>query len=174
MVIWLIGLSGAGKTTVGEEVVRLWRRTTPNCVLVDGDAMRHIFGSDSATSDYSMTARRINAERITEVCAWLDRQDINVVCCILSLFPDMRDSNRSRFGRYFEVFIDAPLELVEQRDPKGLYREARAGRKNCVVGIDIPFPVPQAADLVVDAALGVSANAVALEILVRAGVLPHA
>lgn len=170
MVIWLIGLSGAGKTTIGEQVVRLWRQTAPNCVLVDGDAMRKLFGSDATPADFSMAARRLNAVRITEVCAWLDRQDIHVVCCILSLFPDLRAENRSRFGRYFEVFIDAPLDLVEQRDPKGLYRAARAGQKN-VAGIDIPFPRPERPDLVIDATRNAPPEQVAREILLRAGAI---
>jgi cytidine diphosphoramidate kinase len=152
MVIWLIGLSGAGKTTVGRAICRLWRQTAPNTVLVDGDEIRRMFAMDQLPGDYSMAARRANAERMAGICAWLDAQDMNVVCCILSMFPDQRAENRTRFKAYYEVFLDAPMELLEQRDPKGIYAEARQGRQHNVAGCDLPFPRPEHPDLIIDMA----------------------
>jgi adenylylsulfate kinase len=150
MVIWLIGLSGSGKTTLGRELARQWRAVEPNTVLLDGDEVREVFGDEAGADPYSVEGRRRNAQRITALCALLDRQSINVVCCILSIFPEQRALNRQRFARYFEVFMDAPLEALERRDVKGLYAAARAGRVGNVVGVHIPFPAPGDADLVID------------------------
>jgi adenylylsulfate kinase len=169
MVIWLIGLSGSGKTTLGRELARQWRAAEPNTVLLDGDEVREVFAEDPGADPYSIEGRRRNAQRITALCALLDRQNINVVCCILSIFPEMRALNRQRFGRYFEVFMDAPLEALERRDVKGLYAAARAGRVGNVVGVHIPFPAPVAADLVIDSS-GTTPDIAALagQVLARA------
>src|SRR5262249_4845189 len=99
---------------------------------------------------YTVSGRRVNAEKITALCALLDRQGINVVCCILSLFADMRLANRQRFSRYFEIFLDAPISSLRARDVKGLYAAAESGKMRDVVGIDIPFERPATADMVID------------------------
>lgn len=150
MVIWLIGLSGAGKTTIGRHLCEMWKKEAPNTVLVDGDEIRALFKADRDPAAYTIEGRRANAERITDLCAWLDHQGINVVCCILSLFPDMRDGNRHRFSRYFEAYIEAPMAVLERRDSKGLYAAARAGKTDNVVGVDIEFVPPAAPDMVID------------------------
>ncbi len=147
MVIWIVGLSGSGKTTIGLELYRMWKAQEPNTVMVDGDDMRRLFGRDTAPADYTLERRRKNAERIVAICEWLDQQDINVVCCILCLFEDIMRENRARFSRYLQVHVDAPLDVLKQRDPKGLYARAMSGAEKNVVGLDIPFPVPPESDL---------------------------
>lgn len=168
MVIWLIGLSGAGKTTVGRELWRLWKETDSNTVLVDGDEIRRIFQHDQNNDAYTLAGRRRNAERIRELCAWLDRQGINVVCCILSLFEDVHEWNRANYVKYFEVFIDAPLDAVTARDVKGIYRPALKGEARNVVGIDIPFTPPAKPDLVIDNSSSFDPAALARRILTEA------
>jgi len=143
-------MSGAGKTTIGRALYGLWRSVSPNTVLVDGDEMRAIFAQDRSPADYTLEGRRKNAERIYEICAWLDRQGINVVCCMLSVFPDVQARGRQNFSQYFEVFIDVPVEVLAKRDAKGLYGPAMAGQAQNVVGVDIAFPRPPLADMVVD------------------------
>jgi cytidine diphosphoramidate kinase len=150
MVIWLVGLSGSGKTTLGREIARQWRQRRPNTVLLDGDEVRELFAQDRDADAYTIAGRRRNAERMVALCKLLDRQQINVVCCILSIFPDMRHENRQRFSRYFEVFMDAPLDVLQKRDVKGLYAAARSGKTGNVVGLDIPFEKPASPDLTID------------------------
>lgn len=150
MIVWLIGLSGCGKTTIGRPLYRLWKERAPNTVFVDGDEIRAMFQYDQLPDAHTIEGRRVNGQRISELCAWLDRQDINVVCCILSLFPEMRLKNRDRFSGYFEVYLRVPMAELERRDSKGLYRAARRGEIKDVVGVDIPFPEPDCADLVID------------------------
>lgn len=150
MVIWCIGLSGSGKTTLGREIARQLRARQPNTVLLDGDELREVFAHGRDAEAYTVEGRRVNAERIVALCKLLDSQGINVVCCILSIFPEMRDENRRRFSRYFEIFLDAPLHVLEARDVKGLYSSARQGKTRNVVGIDIPFERPTRSDMVID------------------------
>lgn len=149
MVIWLVGLSGVGKTTVGHEVYRLWKPIAPNTVMVDGDIIRRIFQNDSEPKDYTVKGRRKNAERIVEICKWLDQQEINVICCILSIFEDVMKENRTLFREYFQVYLDAPLELLKERDTKGLYKKAEEGVEKNVVGVDIPLPDMKDSDLTI-------------------------
>jgi adenylylsulfate kinase-like enzyme len=150
MVIWLIGLSGVGKTTIGRRLHVLWQTTAANTVFVDGDEIRKIFGAGQFNHEYSLAGRRRNAERITAICSWLDRQDINVVACVLSVFQDNRDWNRENYSDYFEVFIDAPMEVLRKRHPRDLYGMAERGEMPNVVGVDIPWTPPLKSDLVID------------------------
>lgn len=150
MVIWLIGLSGAGKTTIGREVWRQWREQSANVVMLDGDEVRDVIGRDPQGDPYSVEGRRRNAERITALCELLDRQGVHVVCCILSIFPEMRAQNRERFTEYLEVSVATPLEACVARDDKGIYAPALRGETHNVVGIDIPFAAPLDADVVLE------------------------
>jgi len=150
MVIWLIGLSGSGKTAIGRELYTLWKAKASNTVLVDGDEIRSIFKHDRHPDAYSLAGRAANAERIAELCAWLDRQGINVVCSILSVFEATRQWNRAQYARYFEVFISVPFDELVARDAKGLYGPALRGETKDVVGVDIAFPPPLAPDMIID------------------------
>lgn len=152
MVIWLIGLSGSGKTTLGSAIANAWRERSPGTVLIDGDVIRRALTPHEDDTAYTVTGRRENAERITALCEWLDAQSINVVCCILSIFPQMRAQNRARFSRYYEVYLRAPIDVLAQRDRKSLYGPALRGERANVVGVDIPFPEPQTPDLTLDTA----------------------
>jgi len=149
MIVWLIGLSGAGKSAIGRELYK--RRKTENSatVFVDGDEIREVFRNDRNSGDYSIEGRRKNADRIRELCVWLDRQGIDVVCCILSIFEENHRWNRNNFDEYFEVFVDAPFEDLVERNPKNLYREAQNGLIENVVGVDIEFRKPEKPDMTI-------------------------
>ena len=147
MVIWLVGMSGAGKTTIGKQLYAQIKDRHTNTVFVDGDTIRKFFRHDQKTSDYSIEGRRHNAERIRDLCLWLDNQNINVVCCILCIFPDILKENRTLFEKYYEVYVHAPFEVLEERDTKGLYAAARDGSIDNLVGVQIPFPEPTASNI---------------------------
>lgn len=171
MVIWLVGMSGAGKTTIGRELYALIKSSHPNTVFVDGDEVREIFRHEGDDA-YTVEGRRQNSERISALCRWLDRQGINVVCSMLSIFEDHRQANRAELLRYFEVFIDASMDELMARDYKNLYRDARAGRVKNVVGVDIPFPAPATPDMVIRSGHPpVDSRQAAAEIAVRSGIL---
>lgn len=166
MIVWVIGLAGSGKSTVGRAVYKKWKAVDPATVLIDGDEIREIFKHDRGDDAYTVEGRRVNADRISQLCAWLDRQQINAVCCILSIFGDGQDWNRKTYSDYLEVYLDAPEDELEER--RHLYREAREGRMTNVVGVDIPFTPPHAPDMSFDAGTqGPGVGAIAEQILGR-------
>ncbi len=147
MVIWVIGLSAAGKTRIASAMCRILRQQGERVVLVDGDMVRAITGHDL---DHSVEGRRRNAGRIRALCAELDRQGLHVVCAILSIFPESSAWNREHIRDYREVYVRVRPDTVRRRDPKGLYAAAEAGRMPNVVGVDIPFPPPERPDAIID------------------------
>lgn len=150
MVIWLIGMSGAGKSVIGKALYSQLKKEDSATVLVDGDEVRRIFRHDRGSDPYTVEGRRVNAERVRETCAWLDRQGINVICCILSIFEESHVWNRRTYSQYFEVYVSAPMEILEKRNPKDLYARAKRGETKNVVGVDIPFTPPANPDLVIE------------------------
>ena len=147
MLIWFLGLSGSGKTTLGRALLECLKETHANIFYLDGDIFREMFDGDI---DHSVEARLKNAARLSNFCVEMDRQDIHVICSAMALFPEWREKNRKAVSRYFEIFLDIPIETLERRDPKGLYADARAGKAQDVIGIDIPFPPPENPNLVID------------------------
>jgi len=146
MVVWIIGLSGAGKTTLAKEVITKVHNLKNNVVLIDGDMIREAFGNDLG---HSLEDRRRNADRICKLCKFLDDQGIHVVCAILSLFPESRSWNRQNISNYYEVYIEAPIDQLQKRDYKGLYRKYNKGEIKDIAGMDIEFIPPNSPDLII-------------------------
>lgn len=146
MVIWIIGLSGSGKTTLAEEVVDKVRRRGRKVIFLDGDRVRELFGNDLG---HGIGNRRTNADRICRLCGFLDEQGIDVVCAILSIFPENREWCRNSLSTYYEIFIDAPLDQLIERDVKGIYSRYLRGEISDVAGLDLQFPRPESPDLLI-------------------------
>ena len=147
MVVWIIGMSGTGKTTVATEVVENIRRSKSNVVLLDGDLIRTLFKNDV---DHTINGRRKNAERMSVLSKFLADQDINVVAAVLSIFPEWQRWNRENISEYVEVYIKTSMNVLRLRDIKNLYGRAERGEISNVVGVDIPFPEPENPDLVIE------------------------
>jgi len=141
-VYFFTGLAGAGKTTIGGLFYRRLKATKPNVVLLDGDQIRPVFCEDTG---YTHADRVKRAWRIFRVCKMLAEQGIDVVCCSIAMYADVRQWNRQNIANYQEIYIKVKPETLRQRNQKGLYSS-----DNAVVGVSLPFDEPQTPDIVVE------------------------
>ena len=146
MIMWLIGLSGSGKTTLGNALCENLRHNKINVVHLDGDLVRELFQNDLS---HSVEGRRANSKRLVKLSEFLDMNKINVVCSVVSLFPEHREQLRGTVSNYFEVFIDTDLDVLKQRDSKGLYEKFDRGELKDLAGLDLNFPRPINPDLLI-------------------------
>jgi adenylylsulfate kinase len=147
MVVWVTGLSGSGKTTLCKTLYGLLKRSLPELVVIDSEEVRNIFGGQLG---YSVEERVIQLKRVQRLVSALVEQDLVVIVAALYAAPEILSWNRENFGKYYEVYLDAPISVVKGRDPKGLYARADRGEESNVIGIDIPWIAPINPDLAVD------------------------
>lgn len=169
--VWFTGLSGSGKSTVAAAVERHLVEQGRSAYVLDGDNLRHGLNGDLG---YSAAARDENVRRVSEVARLF--ADAGVVALVPLISPYRAGRERAREVhdaaglRFVEVFVDTPIELCEQRDPKGLYAKARAGEITGFTGIDDPYEAPSDPDLVLRPDVGdADAMAEAVIALVDAG-----
>ncbi len=150
-VLWFTGLSGAGKSTVANALETALFRRGHHSYLLDGDNVRHGLNRDLGFSDDD---RVENIRRIGEVAKLMADSGLVVLSAFISPFRADRALVRELMedGEFIEIHVDAPLEVCESRDPKGLYAKARAGVIRNFTGIDSPYEAPEDPDVVVDTA----------------------
>lgn len=150
-VLWFTGLSGSGKSTVANAVDRLLSQLRCHTYVLDGDNVRHGLNGDLSFSD---SDRVENIRRIGEVSKLFVDAGLLVLTAFISPFRADRDLVRSLNAelQFIEVFIDTPLEVCEQRDPKGLYKKARNGEIKHFTGIDSAYEVPKTPEVRVETA----------------------
>ena len=144
--LWFTGLSGSGKSTLaGALEVELMQRGI-HTYLLDGDNVRHGLCSDLG---FAPADRQENLRRVGEVAKLMVDAGLVVLAAFVSPYQAERDAIRARFadGEFIEVFVDTPLSECEQRDPKGLYKKARAGEIKHFTGIDDPYEAPEQAEI---------------------------
>ena len=147
--VWLTGLSGSGKSTVSRALEEALTERRAHAYVLDGDNVRHGLNRDLA---FSPEDRAENIRRVGEVARLFC--DAGVICLTAFISPYRADRDRVRAlhdeGAFIEVFVDAPLEICEARDPKGLYKKARAGLIGDFTGISAPYEAPEAPEIVVN------------------------
>ena len=150
MVIWLIGISGSGKTYIGSRLYNEAKNKIKNLIFLDGDQIREVVNENDLASSYTMDKRKSNLWRIAKLCKLLNKQNINIICCVQALFPEVLEWNRRNFSDYFEIFISTRLDIIKKRDYKGLHKLYMNGKVKNVVGCDIEFVPPNNPDLIID------------------------
>ncbi len=148
-VVWFTGLSGSGKSTIANLVEQRLHTLGVRTYLLDGDNVRHGLNRDLG---FTEADRVENIRRVAEVAGLMVDAGLVVLTAFISPFRSERRLARERVGdgEFVEVFVDTPLALAEERDPKGLYRKARAGELKNFTGIDSPYEPPEAAEVHVD------------------------
>lgn len=137
--VWFTGLSGAGKTTIRMAVEQELRSQGYKVEVLDGDIVRQNLTKGLG---FSKDDRDENIRRIGFVAHLLTRNDVIVLVSAISPYRTIRDEVRQKIGNFIEVYVNAPLEVCEQRDVKGLYKKARAGEIKQFTGIDDPYEPP--------------------------------
>jgi bifunctional enzyme CysN/CysC len=148
-VLWFTGLSGAGKSTIANLVEKRLHRMNRHTFLLDGDNVRHGLNKDLGFTD----ADRVeNIRRIGEVAKLMTDAGLIVITAFISPFRAERQLVRDMMaaGEFIEIHIDTPLQLAEQRDVKGLYKKARAGKLANFTGVDSPYEPPLSPELRID------------------------
>jgi adenylyl-sulfate kinase len=145
--IWLTGLSGAGKSTIAEILDQRLREAGAEVELLDGDVVRtHL----SKGLGFSKEDRDTNIRRIGFVCELLSRHGVIAITAAISPYRAVRDEIRARIGDFVEVYVECPLEVVAERDVKGLYRKALAGEIPNFTGVSDPYEPPLAPEVTVN------------------------
>lgn len=147
-VFWMTGLSGAGKTTIAKGAEKELCSRGYKVEMLDGDELRRTISADLG---FSAEDREENIRRAGDIAAWMANNGAIVIAALISPSRTGRKQAREAAkGRFHEIYIRADLETCEKRDPKGLYKKARAGKITDFTGIDSPYELPENPDLVVD------------------------
>ncbi len=139
LTIWFTGLSGAGKTTLSQALANRLKEHGHKIETLDGDIIRENL---SKGLGFSKEDRDENIRRIGFVANLLTRNGIIVLVAAISPYRKTREEVRNRIGNFFEVFVNAPLDICEERDVKGLYERARAGEILSFTGVNDPYEIP--------------------------------
>ncbi len=145
--VWFTGLSGAGKTTIAHELVPVLRERGHRVELLDGDVVRTNL---SKGLGFSKEDRDTNIRRIGFVCDLLTRNGVVAVASAISPYREIRDEVRKQIGDFVEVFVKCPLEVLKQRDVKGLYEKALRGEIPNFTGVSDPYEEPLNPEVIVE------------------------
>lgn len=147
--LWFTGLSGSGKSTLANLVADELRTRGHRVEILDGDEVRTNL---SKGLGFSKEDRDTNIRRIGYVCKLLARNGVVAISAAISPYRDVRDEVRKMHDRFFEVFVECPLDTLVERDVKGLYKKAIAGEIKNFTGVSDPYEAPLKAELVVNTA----------------------
>ncbi len=137
--LWFTGLSGAGKTTISKIVAEELRARGLKVEVLDGDVVRENL---SKGLGFSKEDRDTNIRRIGWVCEVLTRNGVVAIAAAISPYRAIRDEVRAKVGRFVEVYVQCPMEVLAERDVKGLYKKALAGEIKNFTGVDDPYEPP--------------------------------
>lgn len=164
-VYWITGLSGAGKTSVGKLLYKKMKQKYQGIVFLDGDVLREVFGNDLG---YTREERIKCAMRYARLCRMLQRQGLNVICCTISMFDEIRNWNRENIENYREIYVRVSMEVLKKRNKKGLY--SSSARKREVAGIQVEIEEPKNPDMILDNEGNISVSELVDKVIERYGI----
>jgi adenylyl-sulfate kinase len=146
--LWLTGLSGAGKSTISIFLEKKLFEFNIHTIILDGDNLRHGINQDLGFNDIS---RKENIRRAAEIAKLTTSAGLVTIVSLISPYSHERELAKSIFpqNKFFEIYINSPIELCEKRDVKGLYAKARLGQIDNFTGISSPYEIPKKPDLII-------------------------
>lgn len=145
MVVWLIGISGAGKTTLGNKIKKHYDTKNIKSFVLDGDLVRDFYDNDLG---YSIEDRKANIKRILLSAYVLEQNEIVPIVCNISPFENLRDFAREKFNDYNEIYLKKDIQIAQSKDVKDVYKNNI--EKTDIVGIDMVFEEPNKSNLVLE------------------------
>lgn len=145
--LWFTGMSGAGKSTLANQVEEILLERGLKVEVLDGDVVRTNL---SKGLGFSKEDRDINIRRIGFVCHLLTRNDVVAIAAAISPYRSVRDENRKLIGRFVEVYCECELDVLTERDVKGLYKKALSGEIKNFTGVSDPYEAPENPEVVIN------------------------
>ena len=147
-VVWLTGLSGSGKTTIGREMFERLKKEGIPAMLLDGDEIREMFKQ----TGFDKESRDRHVENVGKMAAFLQKRGIVAIVTLIAPYEEVRNKCRDMVSNFIEVHVNTSLEVCEARDVKGLYKKVRAGEIKQFTGIhsDAPYEQPSNPELTID------------------------
>ena len=155
-VVWLTGLPGTGKTTIANELTKIYRDKGLTTETMDGDEIRLGLSADLG---FSKADRQEHARRVVFVSKLLARNDVAVNVALISPYREFREHAREELDNFVEVYVKTPLEVCIERDPKGLYKKALKGEISDLTGLQDPYEEPLDPEIVIDTTTGTPLDA---------------
>lgn len=146
-VIWLTGISGAGKTTLGLILKKELEKRWGHVEFIDGDSVRRYFGNDLG---YTRKERILNVKRIAFAAMLVAKNGTNVVVANIAPYIEARDFMRNHIKSYIQIYLKISVEKAMKRDVKGHYKKYKEGNLHNIVGVDDTYDIPRNPDLVID------------------------
>ena len=144
--IWITGLSGAGKTTIGKMLYTYMKKKSNNVILLDGDTLREVYQDYTYTTESRIELTYRNAR----LCKMLNEQGIDVIICCIAMYDECREWNRKNILNYIEIYLKVPVDVLIQRDSKKLYSKAIKSEIKNVMGIDMEYEEPKNPDIEIE------------------------
>ena len=146
-VIWITGLSGAGKTTLAKKLGNNLNYIGIPYFLLDGDLVRKIFQEDKYEKNYSCEERKKMSNKYSRLSLLLANQGYCVITSVISMFEEIYNWNKKNLPGYYEIFLDIPLEELKKRDSKGIYKKFAEGNLKNIAGLDLEIQKPTDPDM---------------------------
>lgn len=146
VVVWLTGLSGAGKSTIAEQLVEFLKENQANFESLDGDVVRAVFQQ----TGFTRKERIDHLKKMGFIASLLEKHGVIVVASFVSPYRESRDLIRKMCSNFIEIYVSTPLHVCETRDVKGLYKKARKGEIDNFTGISDPYEPPLQPEISID------------------------
>lgn len=163
-VIWITGLSGAGKTTISKILYDKLKLEYSNIKILDGDLLRKKLGINHSKKSFTKYSRKKIGLKFSKICKEYEKKNYLVIIAVMVLIKDIHTWNKKNFKNYFDIYLNVPLKILIKRDPKKIYKRFFQNKIFNVAGLDLKYDVPRKPFLEVKWKKNLSAKNIALKV----------